>query len=121
MLVLPLVPVTAANRARLRAGIGGGQARECEARLRVGDQRARRHAGGPGGAFRRQHGGRTALHRVGNEAAAIGGGARQGHEQIAGGDRAAVGGEAGDRQLREARVEPGDMGSREHLSERRQE
>ena len=105
---------------RLRAGMDRGELRQPPARFAILDQRARRHAGRPFRARRRQHGGGATRHRLGNEAAAVLGGPGQCCEQEAGADLAAVGGDA--RQVHRGRVMPARVAGRvgepyEHLSE----
>jgi hypothetical protein len=87
------------DAARLRAMKGGRHQRQRPARIGRGDQWAHRHAGRPFGAFRGEHGRGAAFDRVRDESAAIGMRARQGGEHHAGADRAAVGRQAGDRDV----------------------
>ena len=86
-------PLPAGSPASAAAiGPGGGAARL------VLQQRTRRHAGRPDGALRCQHRRGAARHRIGDEGAAVDPAAGQRGEQVAGRDRAAVGGDAGDLQ-----------------------
>ena len=70
--------------------------RTAAARFGVLDQGERRNPGGPNSPGRCQHGNRSPLDRLGNEGAAVLGGPGKGHEQEAGGNLAAVGGDAGE-------------------------
>ena len=114
MLVLPLVPVTATMTAGWRAGETRGDLRETAARLRILDQRARRHARRPGCAGRSEHSDGASRYRIGDEGTAVDATAGQRREQISGCHAAAVGGDAGNFQA--TRIPPrGRNGTGESL------
>ncbi len=104
----------------LAAGQQGRHAGQCASRRVADDQRAARHPGGPYGPAGGEDGGGTGLHRLSDVAAAVGVGSRQGREQEAGADAPAIGGDTGDGDGREPRIDTRQAGPEGDVSERAQ-
>ena len=90
-------------------GLAAGETRsklgETAPRLRILQQRPRRHTRWPLGTSRREHGDGTSRYRIGDEGTAINATARQRREEISGAHAATVRGDAGDFQA--TRIPPG--------------
>ena len=93
---LPLVPVTAATSSGLGGEKGGGITRQAGAGIVVGDEGHAQRLGLRRRIGMRQHGAGAALHRIGDEARAVGLAPRKRREQVTRLDLAAVAGYAGE-------------------------